>query len=214
MKIKLFGLLLITLLFALPPAAKAQSLAQLVEQLTLDYEKLAQLKQMLANMYTGYKKVYNDYEQVRSIAQGNFNLHKAFLDALLAVSPIVRDYVKVQHIIDNEAALVKEYQSAKGYFTGTGRISPAELDAIDNLYGNLLSGSLRNLEELTDVLTDNTLRMGDAERLAAIDRIDRDMTSRLSMIQAFDNTSAVQAGQRGIEQNDIRTMQGLYGNGH
>ena len=191
-----------------PQNAKAQSVVQLTEQLGLDYQKLAQLKQMLNDMYTGYKKVYSDYEQVRTIAQGNFNLHKAFLDALLAVSPIVRDYAKVQHIIDNEAALVKEYQSAKGYFTNTG------LNALTDLYTPLLSGSLRNLDELTDVLTDNTLRMSDAERLEAIDRIDRDMSRCLSLLREFANTAAIQAGQQSIEQNNIIKMQELYGINH
>lgn len=214
MKRKLVGCLATMLLCSLAPQAKAQSLTQLLEQLEFDYQKLAQLKQMLADMQSGYRNVYAGYERVRSIAAGNFNLHKAFLDALLAVSPPVRDYVKVQHIVASETALVNEYRSAKLYFAGPGRFSTAEMDAITALYSPLLDGSLRNLEELTDVLTDNTLRMSDAERLAAIDRIDRDMTGRLGTLQAFDNASAIQAGQRAMEQHDIGTMQGLYGGGH
>jgi len=211
MKTKIIGCLaIIALTTAAPQAAKAQSLAQLIEQLELDYQKLAQLKQMLADMYTGYKKVYTGYEQVRAVAKGNFNLHKAFLDALLVVSPPVRDYVKVQRIIANEAALVNEYQSAKSYFVTSAHFGPAELDALTAIYSPLLDGSLRNLEELTDVLSDNTLRMSDAERLSAIDRIDRDMTGRLAMLQTLDNTSVIEAGQRGIEQNDIGIIRGLY----
>lgn len=212
MKTKIILSLTIALLLGLPQAPKGQSLAQLVEQLDLDYQKLAQLKQMLSDMYTGYKKVRNGYERVRSIAQDNFNLHKVFLDALLSVSPVVRNYVKVQHIINSEAQLVKEYQSARSYLKGTGLFTGSELDAFNSMSGDLLNGSLRNLDELTDVLTDNTLRMNDAERLAAIDRIDNDMTNRLSILQTFDNTAAIQAGQRGIELNNIITMQNLNGN--
>jgi hypothetical protein len=214
MRLRMFCALVIGFLLAVPLGGQAQSLGQLIEQLALDYEKLAQLKGMLSDMYTGYKKVYAGYEEVRGVAEGNFNLHKAFLDALLAVSPVVRDYVKVGNIINNEAALVKEYQNAQGYLSASGHLSGAELDGFNSLYGNLLNGSLRNLDELTDVLSDNTLRMSDAERLAAIDRIDRDMTSRLEVLRVFGNLGAIQAGQRGIELNDINAMQGLYNIGH
>jgi hypothetical protein len=213
MKLKIY-LAAVVLCLALPVLGRGQSLPQLIQQLTLDYEKLAQMKGMLSDMYTGYQKVHTGYEAVRGIAEGNFNLHKAFLDALLSVSPVVRDYVKVKNIINNEAEVVVEYQRAKGYLAGSGLLSSAELDGLNSLYGGLLAGSLRNLDELTDVLTDNTLRMSDAERLAAIDRIDADMTSRLNVLRVFTGWGAIQGGQRGLELNDIGVMQGLYNNGH
>ncbi len=197
-----------------PVLVKAQSLAQTIEQLTLDYEKLSEYKQILANMYSAYATIKQGYENVKSIAQGNFNLHQAFLDALLAVSPVVRDYVKVTNIINNEAELVKEYKAAQKYFNSGGHFSSAELDYFNTLYGNLLTGSLRNLDELAMVITAGTLRMSDAERLAAIDRIDKDMTDKLSFLRVFNNEAAIQAGQRGIDQNNISAMKGVYGLGN
>jgi hypothetical protein len=75
---------------------------------------------MLKDRVTAYGEIKQGYEQVKSIAEGKFNLHKAFLDAQQAVSPVVRDYAKVAQIVDNEAKLVKEYQAAKGFFGGSG----------------------------------------------------------------------------------------------
>jgi hypothetical protein len=57
--------------------------------------------------------------------------------------------------------------------------SASTLDYFSSLSANLLSASLRNLDELTMVLTPGELRMSDAERLAAIDRIDRAVADRL-----------------------------------
>jgi hypothetical protein len=199
---------------SVPAVAGAQSLAQDIEQLTLDYEKLSQLKKILSDMYTAYQIVSKGYDDIKNIAQGNFNLHQAFLDALLAISPTVRDYYKIVNIVNNEAELVKEYQAAGKYFNGTGRFSSAELDYFNTMYGNLLNGSLRNLEELTMVITAGQMRMSDAERLAAIDRIDKDQTDKLSFLRVFNNQTAIQAGQRGLEQNDISTMSALYGIGN
>jgi hypothetical protein len=191
----------------------AQSLAQDIEQLVLDYQKLAEMKQMLTEMYTAYTVLHQGFEQVKSIAEGNFNLHKAFLDGLLAVSPIVRDYPKVKRIIDNEAELIKEYQSASTTL-GQAGFSASEVDYFNGLYGNLLTSSLRNLDELAMILTDGELRMSDAERLSAIDRIDRDMTGQLSFLRVFNSRASILAGQMGVESNDINTMRGLNGIGN
>jgi hypothetical protein len=202
------------LLAALPIIGRSQSLADVIQQLSLDYQKLAEEKKMLNDMYTAYTVIEKGYDHVRSIAEGNFNLHKAFLDALMLVSPTVQGYYKVGRIIDNEAALVKEYTAAKSAFQSGGRFTAAELDYFSNLYGNLLNSSLNNLSELAMILTAGQLRMSDAERLAAIDRIDADMGGQLQFLRQFNHYTAIQAGQRGIEQNDQSVMQGLYGIGN
>ena len=216
MKIFRVNAILVTSLLVLaltlsPRALRPQTLAQDLQQLALDYQKLAQLKQMLQNMYSAYARIEQGYEQVKSIAAGNFNLHKAFLDALLAVSPVVREDVKVQRVIDKETELVREYQTAKTRMGGSGRFTASELDYFNTLYGGLLNGSLRNLDELAMILTAGELRMSDAERLAAVDRIDHDMTDKLGFLRAFNNYAAIQAGQRALESNDIGAMKGLWG---
>lgn len=195
----------------IPACGRAQSLADDIEQLVMDYQKLAQEKKILSDMYEGYRIVSAGYSQIRSIAEGNFTLHQNFLNALLAVSPAVRNDYRVVNIIDNELELVKEYQAAQGYFGSGGHFTAAELGYFTTMYTNLLNGSLRNLDELAMVMTPGEMRMSDAERLAAIDRIDRDMMNKLSFLRVFNNEGAIQAGQRNVEQNDIGAMQGLWG---
>jgi hypothetical protein len=207
-----FGVLFIIVLF--PPAARAQSLADAITQLTLDYEKLSELKKILQDMYKAYTIVSTGYENIRSIAEGNFNLHEVFLDGLLLVSPTVADYYKIRRIIENEAAIVSEYKAASRYFNGMGRFSADELDYFNRLYGNLLNGSLRNLSELTMVITAGQMRMSDAERLATIDRIDRDIGDKLNFLRSFNNSVVIQAGQRGIDANNLNAIRSLYGIGN
>lgn len=72
--------LLLSALFAHVPGRRvgAQSLVDDIQQLIMDYEKLAQEKQILTDMYNGYQVVYQGYEQVKEIASGNFHLHQGF----------------------------------------------------------------------------------------------------------------------------------------
>src|SRR5258706_6035815 len=92
--------------------ARSQTIAQLVEQLSLDVQKLTQLKTILSDMYKDYEVIDKGYTDIRNIAAGNFNLHKAFLDGLLLVSPAVRDYPRIINILNAEYSFVTEYQAA------------------------------------------------------------------------------------------------------
>jgi DNA repair ATPase RecN len=191
----------------------AQSVSDDIEQLVLDVQKLNQLKQILQDMYNAYTIVHQGYEDIKSLSEGTFSLHKAFLDGLLAVSPAVGSYAKVSDILNKETMLVQEYQAANRYFQGSGGFTPQELDYFSGVYGNLFQASNKNVGELTMVITAGQLRMSDAERLAAIDRVDRDITGQLNFLRSFNNGASVQLAQRQKEARDVGTLRLLYGVG-
>jgi hypothetical protein len=203
--------ILVTIFVAASVAAPAQSLADDIKQLVLDYQKLNEEKAILTDMYTAYTLISQGYDQIKSIAHGNFTLHQTFLNALLAVSPPVRNYYKVAQIINNEAELVREYQSAQHYFQSSGHFTSNELVYFNDLYSGLLTRSLQNLDELAMVMTADQLRMSDDERLTAIDRIDESMTTQLTTLRAFNNANAITDGQRSLINADTQSLQSLYG---
>src|ERR1700744_5920030 len=100
--------LLIVLLLFTAAGAKAQS-ADLT-QLILDIEKLTQLKGILTDMKTGYDIINGGYNEVKQIADGNFNLHSTFLNGLLMVSPAVAKYGRVVDIVLEQGYIVTEYE--------------------------------------------------------------------------------------------------------
>jgi hypothetical protein len=208
---KKYFLVLIMGLLLSSGSLKAQSIVQLTTQLILDIEKLSELKSILQDMYKSYTILDKGYTNVKNIVSGNFTLHKAFLDGLLAVSPTVRKYQKVIDIINAQTQIVKEYKAAYSQFSKASIFNSRELDYINGVYGNLFNLSLKNLDELTMILTDSQLRMADAERLSAIDRIDKDVQDKLGFLRSFNSNTAVQALQRAREQNDIETIKSLYG---
>jgi len=197
----------------LPGGLRAQSVADDIQQLLLDVQKLAQLKQILSQMYSEYSMLQQGYEQIKGLSQGTFSLHKVFLDGLLLVSPAVSSYPKVTDIISKEASLIGGYQSANGYFRGSGVFTSSELVGFSANYGSLLQRGQKDVDELALVMTDGDLRMSDAERLSAIDRIDADMARQLSLLHSFNNMAALQAAQRAKAAGEVGTLRGLYGIG-
>lgn len=190
--------------------SKANAQDQEIEQLILDVQKLSQFKQILSDMKTAYVVIMQGYTTVRDISQGDFNLHKVFLDGLMAVSPAVRNYKKAVDIVSMQLQILKEYKSAYNQFKSGNLFNPDELAYIGKVYDNLLDATLKNISDLTTVLTANQLRMSDAERLAAIDKLYDDTLDKLTFLRSFNNNTSVLALQRQRELNEAKTVQDFY----
>jgi len=188
---------------------KAQSYE--LERLILDIEKLAQMKNILSDLYKGYEILNTGYNTIKSISEGNFNLHKAFLDGLLAVSPAVRNYQHALDIIDYESRIVAEYKSALRRFQQDKHFNPDEISYMINVYNSLISGTLTNLSNLLNVLTANKLRMSDHERMHAIDAIYDDTKDKYLFLRQFNSSTTILAVQRAAESNEAGTVKNLYG---
>src|SRR5450432_1460123 len=182
-----------------------------LERLILDIEKLSQLKSILSDLYKGYEILKTGYTTIKDISEGNFNLHKAFLDGLLAVSPDVQKYQRLADIIDLQARIVKEYKSAMNRYRQNVHFNPDELEYIGNIYSNLVDKSVKNLENLISVLTAGKLRMNDAERLKQIDGIYMDTRDQFQFLRKFNNGTDLLAVNRSSEANDIQTLRNLHG---
>lgn len=209
MKKRLLILLLASAGLAGTFRASAQS-AEL-EQLALNIEKLAQFKQILSDLKKGYEIVSSGYNTIKNISEGNFSLHKTFLDGLMQVSPSVKKYKRVADIVNFQIILVKEYKTAFNRFKRDGHFNPQELEYLDRVYNNLFKKSLENLDDLMTVITADKLRMSDDERLQAIDRIFEDMQDKVMFLRHFNTNTTILAVQRAKEGNDAVTIRSIYG---
>lgn len=180
-------------------------------QLLLNVEKLAQFKQILSDLKKGYEVVNKGYSTIKDISEGNFNLHQLFLDGLLQVSPEVRKYKRIGEIIDGQIRLVREYKSALGSFKKSSLFTVGEIRYMEQVYGRLISESLRNIDDLTTVITANKLRMSDDERIKAIDRIYAEMADNLSFLRHFNNGNAGLMANRAKEKKDIASSRNIQG---
>lgn len=184
---------------------------QEMQQLLLDIEKLTQLKSILADMKTGYQIYEQGYGTISGLSKGNFNLHQVYLDGLLAVNPAVGKYGRVAEILSQEASLVSEYKRSLAGFRTSGSFNAGELSYISDVYSRLASESIDNLEELTNVLAAGKLRMSDADRLKAIDRIYLNSTDRLQFLRQFNRQGISLSLQRSHDRQDTQSLQKLYG---
>jgi DNA repair ATPase RecN len=189
--------------------SKAQS--DEAQQLLLNWEKLAQFKKILQNMYDGYKILHKGYTAVKDISEGNFNLHQAFLDGLMQVSPAVKKYKRIGDIINYQLRIVKEYKAALNHFKQNKQFTVEEIDYLGKIYKNLFEQGLKSLDELSMVITAGKLRMSDDERLQAIDKIYSSVEDQYSFLKDFNGNTAMLALQRKAEQAEIRMSRRING---
>ncbi len=201
-------IVLLVLSFVFYGNVKAQS--NEAQQLLLNYEKLRQMKNMLSDMKRGYDIVKNGYNSVKNLAEGNFNIHDAFLGKLMSISPMVKNYQRIPDIIDNQKNLIREYKQAFNIFSKSNLFENNELKYISNVYKNLIGQSIQNLDDLTLIITTNKLQMNDEERLKSIDRIFEKSEDRLTFLKSFNRQTQLLLAQRNKDRLDLKHVQNLY----
>lgn len=177
--------------------------------LLLDVTKLTELKNILKDMKTGYQVLSKGYATVRDISEGSFKLHEVFLDGLWLVSPTVRHYWKIPEVIAMEVALVKTCHGTLAQFNRRGNLSAADIRYLREVYDGLIERSLRNVDDLTSLITDHAMRMSDAERLSGIDRIYEDLREKLSFLKDFNTRVTLLDLQKKEARDDARTLSQL-----
>jgi hypothetical protein len=202
-------LLWFILLAGLSAPVEAQSFD--AQQLLLDWQKLTQERQILTDMYHGYQVLSRGYSTIIDLSHSSFDLHKAFLDGLLAVSPAVKNYRRVSDIVRLQEQILGQYRSAWSLFRQDPHFSAAELEHIGNVYSGLFGRTVKNLADLTDILTDGLFRASDADRLDEIDRLYRNMQGSESFLTSFNNRTALVSLQRSNDLKDYETVRQLYG---
>ena len=98
---------------------------------------------------------------------------------------------------------MQQFKSDKQFTTG-------ELNYLATVYDNLITQTLKHVEELLLVITAGKLRMSDDERLQAIDRIFVSVEAQYSFVREFNNSTKLLSMQRRSEQEQIDRMRLLH----
>jgi len=181
------------------------------EQLLLDVEKLSQLKDILQDLKDGYQVLESGYSAIRDIAKGSFNLHKAFLDGLLAVSPAVRGYERVAEIADLQVQMVQRAEAVMSRMRQDGSWRPEEVAAMGQVYGAVLADCAEDLGDVVLLLTDGAIRASDDERMQELDAVYNRILGNYRLVDGLSNQGALLALLRSREAGDVSVLRELFG---
>lgn len=85
------------------------------------------------------------------------------------VNNAVRQFEAVREINENNQALVGMVRNDLRGILNSPYIHTDEIDAVSNAFNTIIDGSLRNLEFMNQVISNDFLKLNDAERLAILE---------------------------------------------
>ena len=152
-----------------------------------------------------------DLDDITDWVQKTKDLYSEYYNELETVKDIISGYDKIKSLVDMQARIVSQYQSAYGLFKQDKHFSVTELDYMANVYAGILDQSLKNLDQALLVINSLSTSMTDAQRLNIINSASGGMQKNYDDLKRFNNQNIQLSLQRGAAQGNIDEVKEMYG---
>ena len=168
------------------------------------------------NLQDAQKAVENAMQQtqlgdITNWVQQQKSLFSEYYQELLQVKNALTAYDKVVSMIDKQAQLVKDYQTAYAAMQKDSHFSAQEISYIGSVYSGILNQSVENLKQLEMVITALVTQMSDGSRLRIIDGAGARINKNYSDLHQFTQQNILLSMQRATDANDLQEVELLYG---
>jgi len=134
-----------------------------------------------------------------------------YYDELHRVKTLIETYKEVRGIIKMQEELVNEYRMAFSLFRGDSFFSVSDIDYMETVYTGIIDESLKNLDQLANVVQSFTYQMTDQERLANIKLVKEKMIDHLTALRAFTTSNKILRINQAKEEREIKVLRSYYG---
>lgn len=169
-------------------------------------QQIAALKVYAGYAKTGYDIARDGLSTIRSISNGEFNLHGTFLASLKSVSPHIRKNAKAAETVSLQIAIIQQL-SGLGKADGLRR---DQRDYVTLLSDNIMSECGKDLDELLLIITSGKAEMSDDERLIRLDKVYVNMRDKAAFVQSFGDEIRLMLYQRAGEMQSMERLIKLY----
>lgn len=136
--------------------------------------------------------------------------YEEYFDELWKVKTAITYLKTVKDIIERQTSLVKEYKQAWAVFQKDKHFSKEELQYMYAVYNGILEQSIKNIDQLTLVITSFETKMTDGKRLELIQTIAGTLDEQYADLKNFNEQNKLIAIQRGLEKGEIDHVRRLY----
>lgn len=139
------------------------------------------------------------------------DLYSEYYQELEQVKSAITTYARVQDIIEKQEKIVQEYKLSYSNIQKDSHFSSQELTYIYNVYGGILNQSVKNVQQLTLVITSFLTEMSDGDRLKLIDGVGSSVDRNYSDLHKFTQQNISISLERAKSQSDADEIKALYG---
>ncbi|RPE13180.1 hypothetical protein EGT74_06515 [Chitinophaga lutea] len=160
-------------------------------------DQIVLLQTHLQKVKKGYKTLRDGLAVIGDIKNGDFTIHRIFLDKRLRVSPLVKKHAKAAAIVALYAAMTDRYRRWRTELARHPVANARQVDYYYRLTGQLLDDAALLTADLLMILQDGQLAMTDAERISAIDHLYTQAIRHQANLQQFCDQTLQAARYRG-----------------
>jgi len=174
-------------------------------------QQIAETEVYIKDIEKGYSVVESGLSTIKSITNGEFNLHSTFFASLKSINPQVAGMAEVAEIVAIQVSIVEQCSKSLKTYQQSTWLHSDEVTSIGQVFQTVLQAGLSDVNALISLTTANQLQMGDAHRIQRIQAIDADMQRQNEFMQDFTGQTDLLCQQRQQEQGDVGSLQSLYG---
>nr|WP_294900410.1 conjugal transfer protein TraI [uncultured Pedobacter sp.] len=138
-------------------------------------------------------------------------LYSKYYTDLWKVKAAISYYQRIKDITKTQLFLVEEYRNAWSMTQKDTHFTPKELEYIYNVYAGVLKESAKNIDQLLLIVNSFKTQMTDAQRLELINEAAKRIDENYADLKKFNSQNILLSLQRSRNQQEIRTIQNLYG---
>jgi len=138
-------------------------------------------------------------------------LYSSYYDELWKIKSIITYYQRIKDLTVKQVALVKEYNQAWGMLKRDKHFNPAELSAMQEVYGGILNASVQNLDQILLIVKRDKTQMTDEQRLELINHAGDQLDENYSDLCRYNTQNKMLSLQRSKDLDDTQTTKALYG---
>lgn len=138
-------------------------------------------------------------------------LYAEYFEELKKVKAAITYYHRVKDLIEDQAAMVKEYKAAWAVFRVDKNFTADELKFMSGVYEGMLNENIKNLDQLFLVINSFTTQMSDAKRIEIINAAADKIEETFLDLKSFNNQNKAMSLQRSFERGEIEYSRKLYG---
>jgi hypothetical protein len=170
-------------------------------------QQIAAYEVLLGYTSKGYNIAQAGLTFIGNVKKGEFDLHTTYFNSLKVVNSSVSHYSRINDIISYENAIIQNFKNV----LQIKNMNAAEMNYLNTVYNNMNTECNKSLDELIDVVTDDTYTMKDDQRIKKIDAIYLDMKDKYAFSQSFASETLLLSAERQSTNSDIN--ESLINNG-
>ena len=159
-------------------------------------EQIAAFETYVGYVRKGYNIADNGLSSIRDLKRGELTLHSDHFNSLKHVSSVISQSGRVADIIAMQTYIVKVSTSALKTARTNQETFPEELDYLEQVYAQILKESQIDIDQLSQLVTDNRLEMKDDERIIRIDGLYNTIRDKYMFLRSFSGGVSILMLQR------------------